>query len=151
MFNNVTYPKEIRDRMTLLKAEMEHLKATAATLEVDDPYEWLVIAQTEELSKKIEDTKKFTTKFIEKMKGDDQAAAKILNLMAEGTIKQKKKELMELIKKYPVLASTDKKLLYQRIAFFKTKNSKFCSIPLPPEPIKDTLIRLEQQENEQNS
>ena len=148
MFRMLSYPPEIESRMLELTAEMKYLLAEAAPLKVDDPYEWLVIAQTEELSKKIEDTKKFTTKFIEKMKASDPDSARILELMTGDSLKERKKDLLKLIKKYPALASADKDLLYQRIAFFKAHNSNLNQIPLPEAPIKDTLDKLEQEKSE---
>lgn len=146
-FKKVSYPREIENRLNELGAAMYNVKARASKLKIDDPYEWLVIAQTEELSRKIESTKRFTTKFIEKMKGSDPEAAKILDLMAEGSIKEKKKELLRLIKQYPVLATSDFGLMYQRIAYFKLFNAQMNQIPLPATPIKDTIDKLEQEEN----
>ena len=50
----LSIPQEIKDKMTKLQAEMECLKLNISTLVVDDPFEWLVVAQTENNRKMIE-------------------------------------------------------------------------------------------------
>ena len=46
-------PREIKDKMIQLKAQRDCLKITKDTIVVDDPFEWLVVAQTENMSNKV--------------------------------------------------------------------------------------------------
>ena len=143
----LSIPQEIKDKMTKLQAEMECLKLSAATLVVDDPFEWLVVAQTENLSHKVKDLRQCTAAFIEKMKGSNPDDARILSLMVGKKIEEKKKELIQLIKQYPVLGSVDKDIFYQRVKLFKLLHEPLSHIECPATPLKDSIEKLKQEEN----
>ena len=96
----LSIPRELKDKMTKLKAEIDCLKVNIDTLVVDDPFEWLVVAQTENVSLKIKDIRNCTSMIIEKMRGNNSDDAKIFSLMVGKTLAEKKKELVQLLKKY---------------------------------------------------
>ena len=144
----LTVPREIQDKLIRLEVEMNHLKLTPDSVVVDDPFELLVIARTEAISLKIKDIEQCTLKEIEKMKSTDPDSTKILALMTGTTIKAKKSELIKLVKKYPVLASKDKSLFYQRVKLFKFLHNPLLEYyPVPETPIKDAMEEIQKETN----
>ena len=144
-----TLPHEIKKQIKAYQEAINILNTGYTTLYMDDPYEWLVVAQTEELNKKLKESKQCTSVFIQKMKANEGFAAAILKLMPGKCAYDKKKELIKLLQDNPALATTDEALLYQRISLFYQVHDKMNCIPLPETPIRDTL--QQRHEEDQNN
>ena len=141
-------PHEIKKQIKAYQEAINILNTGYTSLYMDDPYEWLVVAQTEELNKKLKESKQCTAVFIQKMKASEGVPAAILKLIPGNCAYDKKKALIKLLQDNPALATTDEALLYQRISLFYQVHDKMNCIPLPGTPIRDTL--RQQQEEVQN-
>ena len=144
-----TIPLDIRNKIKAHQDAINILNTGFSILYSDDPYEWLAIAQTEELNKKLKEGKQCTVDFIYRIKTTDPYGNAVLQLMPGQTSKDKKKELSKFLQDNPALATTDLPLLYQRISLFQNIHDKMKSIPLPDHPIRDTL--QERHEEVQNN
>ena len=142
-------PLEIRKQIKAHQDAINMLNTGYTFMYADDPYEWLVIAQTEELNKKIKEAKACKADFVYKMHVNEPYVEQILQLLPGKSNVEKKKELIRFLQENPALATTDKALLYQRICLFQNVHDKMKTIPLPDSPIRDTL--QQQHEEDQNN
>ena len=146
--------REVAERVVEINEEINKANANASAIHKDDPFELLVIAQTEEMNKKMIEFRDFSTRIIHTLAIRNPLDAKILGLARGKTVADKKRELLKIINNNPALATSYKPLLYQRLLFYRFKRTALSKYQLPETPIREALeqfgennqVQQEQQE-----
>ena len=90
----------------------------AAKVEVDDPYEAMLMVCTEQLNEKIKETEDFKASTINNTKCSDPTLTKILVFFAGHTVAERKKNLLYFLSENPALKTNNLTLLKQRVAIY---------------------------------
>ena len=141
--------REVAERVVEINEEINKASANASAIHKDDPFEFLVIAQTEEMNKKMIEFRDFSTRIIHSLALRNSLDAKILGLARGKTVADKKRELIKIINNNPALATSYKPLLYQRLLFYRFKHTAMSKIPLPDLSIRNALEQLGENNQEQ--
>ena len=137
--------RQFQKQVTKLADAIVKFEAKNYGIACDDIYEYLAIACSDDMEKKIQDTMKYTVESIRKISAKDETMKQILELFEGNNVREKKEKLKEYLNEHPLFRTTDPKILLQRLKLKDKYGEVFARRPIPQTPIKEAIDELNAQ------